>query len=213
MSEALHQSTFDKHAQVHGCMRLPLTMDVDRMQREVAALPNDVWGTTAGRVGVHSAAEALFLRGHAPAEGKLPIDDRPALDHLPYLRSFIEAMIPARPLRALLARLPAGATIPPHVDRGAYFANSIRIHVPIETNEEVWMYCDGRAYHMRVGEVWALNNIAKHGVWNRHPSQSRTHLICDFLPDPPLLDMLARGARGLGRPMLIDDQPPTGAAH
>lgn len=192
---------FDKHAHVDGCVRLPLAPDVERMRAEVAALPGSLWGTTAGRVGVHRAAEALFLRGYAPAEGDKPIEDRPVLDQLPTFRQFLEEVVPASALRALLARLPAGAIIPAHVDRGAYFANSVRIHVPVETNEEVWMYSAGRAYHMRVGEVWALNNIARHGVWNRHPSLARTHLICDFLPAEPLLSLIARGERGLGRPV------------
>jgi hypothetical protein len=40
-----------------------------------------------------------------------------------------------------------------------------------------------------------------HGVWNAHPTLGRIHLICDFLPDPTLLDLLDRGDRELGRPM------------
>lgn len=200
------QPGFDKHAHVKGCVRMPLALDPDRLRAEVAALPSDVWGSTAGRKGVHRAAEALFLRGYAPAEGERPIEDRPALDSLPYLRAFLEETIPAPPLRALLARLPAGERIPPHVDRGAYFNNSVRIHVPIETNDDVWMYCDGRSFHMRVGEVWTLNNIATHAVWNAHPSRSRTHLICDFLPTAPLLDLIARGESNLGRPIGDSDQ-------
>ena len=191
----------DKHSLVGGCVRLPLRIDPVRLAGEVADLPVTVWGTTGGRVGVHSAAEALFLRGYAPAEGDKPIDDRPTLDQLPYIRSILHEVIPAPPLRALLARLPAGATIPVHIDRAPYFSKSIRIHVAIETNDQVWMYCAGRAYQMRPGEIWALNNTAQHGVWNRHPSLSRTHLICDFIPTPALIDLLAGGDRDLGRPM------------
>ena len=206
MRPFLEQSVFDKHAHVKGCVRLPIALDGNQLGAEVAALPASVWGSTAGRKGVHRAAEALFLRGHAPAEGEMPIEDRPILKDVPYLRTFIEETMPAPPLRALLAKLPAGARIPPHVDRGAYFNNSIRIHVPIETNDEVWMYCDGRGYHMGVGEVWALNNISTHAVWNAHPSQSRTHLICDFLPSEQLLDLIAQGEKGLGRPIDESDQ-------
>src|SRR5438105_4798630 len=120
----------DKHAIVGGCVRLGLTTDARRLREEVAALPGGLWGTTAGRVGVHSAADALFLRGYAPAEGDKPIEDRPVLDSLPYVRSLLEDVIPAPPLRALLARLPAGASVPLHVDRGRYFPKVLRIHVP-----------------------------------------------------------------------------------
>jgi hypothetical protein len=187
----------DKQAIVGGCVRLPLRVDEKRLLAEVTALPTALWGTTAGRVGVHSAAEALFLRGFAPAEGKNPIEDRPALERLPYIRSFVEEMIPAQPLRALLARLPAGAKIPPHVDQPPYFSKSLRIHVPVETNDEVLMFAQGKPYYMRPGEVWALNNSGPHAVWNRNPMLSRTHLICDFLPSAELIDLIQRGDRDL----------------
>lgn len=201
MLDLATQPFIDKHAIVGGCVRLPVSVDAERLRAEVAALPTSLWGTTGGRVGVHSAAEALFLRGYAPAEGEKPIEDRPPLDHLPYIRSILEQVIPAPPLRALLARLPAGATIRTHVDQGPYFHQTLRIHLPIETNGQVWMLCAGKAYHMRPGEIWALNNVAQHGVWNDHASLSRTHLIADFLPTPELVALVRDGDRDLGGPI------------
>jgi hypothetical protein len=199
MLDFTNHPPIDKHAIVGGCVRLALTTEPKRLHEEVAALPPGLWGTTAGRVGVHSAADALFLRGYAPAEGEKPIEDRPVLDRLPYFRWVLEQLIPAAPQRALLARLPAAATIPVHIDRSPYFSKTLRIHVPIETNENVWMLCADQAYQMLPGEVWALNNSAQHGVWNRHPSLSRTHLICDFLPTPGLNRLIAEGDSTRGR--------------
>jgi len=191
----------DKHTLVGGCLRLPLQVDGARLRAEVDALPTSMWGTTGGRVGVHSAAEALFLRGYAPAEGPRPIEDRPPLGLLPYARTIIEQSIPAPPLRCLLAKLPALAVIPPHIDRAPYFAKSLRIHVPVETHDQSFMLCAGQGYVMQPGEVWALNNCAEHAVWNAHPTLSRTHMICDFLATPALLALLAGGERDLGRRM------------
>lgn len=191
----------DKHAIVGGCVRLPLRTDHERLQAEVAALPAELWGTTDGRVGVHAAADALFLRGYAPIEGDKPIEDRPVLDRLPYIRSLIEEMIPAPPLRAVIARLPAGAKITPHVDLSPYFQKSLRIHIPVETNEQVWMFSRGQPHQMRAGEVWVLNNCAQHAVWNRHSTLPRTHLICDFLPTAELIALIQQGDRNLGRPI------------
>ena len=182
-------------------MRLPLRVDADRLKAEVAALPPSMWGGSGGRVGVHSAAEALFLRGYAPAQGPMPIEDRPALDLLPYARYIIEELIGAPPMRCLLARLPADTVIAPHIDRAPYFSKTLRIHVPVETHELSWMLCAGEGYVMRAGEVWVLNNCAVHAVWNEHRTLSRTHMICDFLASPALLDLLARGDRTLGRHM------------
>ena len=188
----------DKTALVGACARLPLAVDAARLHEEVAALPGSLWGTPAGRVGVHLTAEALFLRGHAPAEGDRPIEDRAPLAALPYVRWIIETLIPAAPMRCLLARLPAGATIAPHIDRAPYFSKTVRIHVPVETHDLAYMLCAGECYVMRPSEVWALNNCAQHAVWNAHADLSRTHLICDFLPSPKLLELLGRAERSLG---------------
>jgi hypothetical protein len=187
----------DKDRLVGACLRLPVVVDATRLGTEIDALGTEVWGTTDGRVGVHSRAEAVFLRGYAPAQGELPIEDRPILDRLPYAREVL-GLLAAPPLRCLLARLPAGAAIAPHIDRAPYFAKTLRIHVPVTTSERVFMWCAGLTYRMRAGEVWALNNSTHHGVWNADPGLSRTHLICDFLPAPALLDLLARGDRRLG---------------
>ena len=190
----------DKVRLVGGCLRLPLVVDGSRLRTELDALPADLWGSRAGRVGVHEAADAIFLRGYAPAEGDKPVEDRPALELLPYARE-IMGQLGASPLRCLLARLPANAVVASHIDKAPYFAKALRVHVPIVTHEQVWMYCDGLSYHMRVGEVWVLNNSAVHGVWNASPDQSRTHMICDFIPSPALLATMALGERNLG----IDD--------
>lgn len=196
----------DKLALIGGCARLPLRVDAQRLREEVEALPEEFWESEDGRTGIQSPANAVFLRGYAPAQGELPIEDRPALDHLPYISSILEDLIPAPPLRVLLARLPAGGQIQPHVDKPPYFSKSLRIHVPVETNDRVWMFSLGTPHHMKVGEVWSLNNSARHAVWNRHPFLSRTHLICDFLPTQELIALIRQGDHDLGQaiPRAID---------
>lgn len=189
----------DKKALVGGCVRLPVQVDAARFHAEVASIPASAWGSVGGRIGVHNAADSIFLRGHAPAEGNPAIEDRPMLDAVPYARYIIEKLVPAPALRCLLAKLPPGAAIPPHIDRELYFWKSLRVHVPVETHEHAWMYCDGLSYLMRPGEVWVLNNTTVHAVWNESEALSRTHLICDFLPSPALLGLLAAADRGLGQ--------------
>lgn len=188
----------DKAALIGGCARLPLRCDAPRLRAEVEALPASLWGTRGGRVGVHTAAQAIFLRGHAPAEGDLPIEEREPLALLPHVRQIIQTLIPAEPLRCLLALLPAGAVIAPHIDQAEYFSKTIRIHIPVSTHAQAWMYCAGRSYRMAPGEIWALNNSATHAVWNASADTPRTHLICDFLGSAPLFDLLARADHDLG---------------
>lgn len=189
----------DKIKLIGGCARLPIAFDVARALAEISALPAQLWGTRGGRVGVHNPAQAVFLRGHAPAEGNLPVEDREALAHLPYLRELIEQVIPAQPLRCLLALLPGDSVIAPHIDQADYFSKTIRIHFPITSHDQVWMYCEGLNYQLKPGEIWALNNSAGHGVLNADPERSRLHMICDFLPSPELIGLLARSDKNLGQ--------------
>ncbi|MDE1897462.1 MAG: aspartyl/asparaginyl beta-hydroxylase domain-containing protein [Xanthomonadaceae bacterium] len=186
----------DKDTLIGACTRLKLVLNLPGLQREVAELPAEYWGTRGGRVGVHSAAEAIFLRGYAPADGETPIEDRQTLERMPRIRALIHTLIPAPPKRCLLARLNPGATIAPHIDRADYFSHTIRIHVPICTDPAVLMVCRGRAFHMREGEVWALNNSNQHAVLH-DGTQARTHLICDFLPTPELEALILAGDRSL----------------
>ncbi len=193
-------AALDKARLLGGCVRLPLAVDAERLAAELRALPSALWGSPGGRVGVHRAAEAVFLRGFAPAEGDKPVADRDVLERLPYARAIIENIIPASPLRCLLARLPPEGVIGAHVDTAPYFAKTLRLHLPVESNPSAFMQCAGLWYRMAPGEVWALNNSTLHGVWNADTERSRTHLICDFLPSPELLALIAAGERDLGRP-------------
>ena len=196
MLELINQPRLDKAALIGTCTRLGLRFDAARLEEEIGRLPAQLWNGTGGRVGVHLAAEGLFLRGHAPAQGNLPIEDRPALALLPYVREIIETCIPAPPLRCLLARLPGGEQVAPHIDRAPYFAQTLRLHIPVTTHERALV--GGLCYVMQAGELWALNNSTEHAVWNADAARSRTHLICDFLPTAALTALLAAGERGLG---------------
>ena len=142
---AVPTQLLDKDTLIGACTRLKLVVNLPDLQREVATLPAEYWGTRGGRVGVHSAAEAIFLRGYAPADGETAIEDRQALERMPCIRAVIHQLIPAPPQRCLLARLNPGATITPHIDRADYFSQTIRIHVPICTDPAVLMVCRGRA--------------------------------------------------------------------
>jgi hypothetical protein len=189
----------DKQTIVGKCLRLPLRIDEHALRSEIEALPMEAWNSTGGRVGVHRVAQAIFLRGYAPAEGDKPIEERPVLNALPYTRKLIEQIIPGQAQRCLLARLGPGAVITAHIDQALYFAKTVRIHVPVVTNDQVWMICQNEVFQMRLGEIWALNNSNLHAARNDHPSASRIHLICDFLPSAQLLELLARAERFPGR--------------
>lgn len=200
MDRPLKIPPVDKDALIGSCVRLGIPVELTRLRQDLAAIPNELWGSRGGRVGVHLPTEAIFLRGYAPAEGDRPIEDRDALALTPYICSLIETVIPAPPMRCLLAKLNPLAVIAPHIDRNEYFAGTIRLHFPIVTDPSVAMISCGMAFQMKEGEAWALNNSNVHAVVSDW-SQARIHLICDFLPSPGLRDLIMQGERGLGRPM------------
>ena len=153
MLDLLGLQVLDKTRLVGGCLRLPLQVDAVRLRQEVEALPPALWRGTGGRAGVQKVAEAIFLRGYAPAEGEKPIEDRPPLALLPYAKFLITGLIDAAPLRCLLARLPPGAVVGQHIDQAPYITKSLRLHMPVVTCDQVAMYCAGLTYRMRPGEI------------------------------------------------------------
>ena len=194
MSQQLAETKPDKHALIGSCLRLPVSFDLAKLLGEFHTIADALWGTRGGRVGVHVQTEAVFLRGYAPAEGDLPIEDREVLASLPFTRALIYETFQAPPQRCLFAKLRANGEIRAHIDQGAYFERTVRIHFPVVTNPQAIMLADKQSFHMQVGEAWALNNSAVHGVVNKHPTEARTHLICDYLPTEQLRQLL-RDAR------------------
>ncbi len=85
-------------------------------------------------------------------------------------------------IRMLFARLSAGRTIMPHIDFTFSLLHCHRIHVPIVTNSEVFIYVGGEPRNMKIGEVCEINNATVHSVAN-NSDESRTHLIIDWAPN------------------------------
>ena len=145
------------------------------------------------------AAETVFLRGHTPAEGDLPIEDRPLLGNLPYIRQLIERDIGTHPQRCMLARLPAGASVLPHMDRAPYFSKTLRVHVPVESNDQAWMICGGLAYQMKPGRGLGAQQC-------RHAR--RVECAPKSRPDPPDLRLPAGAcAAGTAGPRRAGTRP------
>ena len=188
----------DKFEVIGGCARLPIEIDAERLQTEVRSMKAEHWGGMGGRIGVHTQVQAVFLRGFAPAEGDKPVIDRDVLDEVPYVREIIYDFIPAPVQRCVVAQLKPDGHVRIHADEGEYFSKHIRLHFPVFTNSKVVMYVNDRSYRMLPGEAWALNNNAQHGVMNRHPTETRTHIIADFEPTNDLLTLLSESSKGLG---------------
>lgn len=82
-------------------------------------------------------------------------------------------------LNAQIALLNPGSSIPRHFDRGPVLEACHRIHVPLETHEEVVFEVDGDNVSLAVGQAYELDNIRWHSVFNASPVR-RIHLIVDY---------------------------------
>lgn len=84
-----------------------------------------------------------------------------------------------RTTRIMLAKLLAGRQIGPHIDGARAAKVPHKIHVPIQTNEEIMFVAENKPYHLKRGFAYEVNNRVLHGGIN--PSNTdRIHLIFDY---------------------------------
>lgn len=181
---------------------LPLSFDVDALRDALARVPDDVWidHFNTGDYDGHWSVTAL--RG--PADAKHPIQqvvahpgitawgDTALLESLPAFGAALDRF--ACPLQAVrLMRLGAGAVIHEHTDPGmALDDGEVRVHVPIQTHEDVVFTHDGDRVHLSAGHAWYLDVSRPHAVANRSDAD-RVHLVVDCVVNDWLRDVFARG--------------------
>jgi len=102
---------------------------------------------------------------------------------LPLMNDILERFYPpgGTVIRAMAAKLLAGAKITPHTDKHPSFHRGHRIHVPITTNPRVRFMIDGKPYQFRVGEAYEINNQKTHSVMNKG-KDDRITFIFDYVP-------------------------------
>jgi len=185
-----------RHLGLAGCVRLPLQVDAAAIASELERLPQDAWSTTARDPVVLADVASFFVVGAprgsaAPAPGTGPLAALPALAHV------LHATIPATPVRAIVQRLRAGGMVPLHRDTHRHFARTVRVSICVAAGDAQGLFCDGAWYAMAPGEVWALDNLSRHGVLNDAPVP-RVNVIADYPPDDALLALLHASERGRG---------------
>ncbi len=188
-------TSFKQYELFNKCIRLPIEFDAERALSEVRSIPADVYDPLS-RGPSHEDVQAIFLKGYPPRLAK-PDDDRKILKSLPYIASFIRNSLPGKPCKCMIAGLKPNGIIPVHSDRlldkngkpvrgskeALYFEETMRIHMPVASSRFTRFFNNGEFFNMREGEVWAINNLAIHGVINEHPTDTRIHIIVDILPD------------------------------
>lgn len=187
--------------------RLPWRFDTTAALQEAQALPESLWRNHFNQ-GYHDGGwQALALRfaPEAPID-VVPIDvpvsayvDSPALQECPALRTMLGAMaLPWKSVR--LMRLLPSSEIKEHTDAGVCAANGeVRLHVPLQTGDQVFFHVDGDRIPLRAGECWYVDVSRPHRVRNRGP-QARIHLVADAIVDMRLYEAFCASNAGESLP-------------
>jgi hypothetical protein len=183
---------------LEGCVRLPIEIDCKRLRAELETVDDAHWANADRDPVVQASVKSFFAIGHPRGPLPLPPEDRPVLAGLPYLRALLREQIPAKPTRAIVARMAAHGLIPIHADTPRFFRGTIRLSIQVIADGAQRLYCDGLWYEMAPGEVWAIDNLRPHAIYNAGATP-RTNVLVDYLPSDEMARLLAKGQCGRGR--------------
>jgi hypothetical protein len=181
-----------------SALKLALAFDPARLVEALTAVPPDLWVRHFNAADFDGDWSGVALRSSDGSPGTITANpsagtfaDTRLLHDCPYfselLRSFECPLMSVR-----LLNLRAGSVIREHCDPGLAREDGwVRLHIPIQTNEDVDFRLEGRRIVMRAGECWYLNLSRPHAVRNRGTTD-RIHLVIDGVVNPWLLDELAR---------------------
>jgi len=173
-------------------MQLPLSFDARVMAAEIEMLGEDVWRPHPQGFPGNSMLPLLALGGDPRNEGysgrMLPT---PELLRCPYVMQVL-ASLGATLGRTRLMRLAGQAEVTRHVDQGYYWAERVRVHVPIVTQPSVRFECGDEAVNMAAGECWIFDTWRQHRVIN-DASHPRIHMVADTVGGGRFWQLVAMG--------------------
>lgn len=173
--------------------RVELAPDFEPIRTELA-VNRGAWYSQTGRqdrVGVQAETNAIPLRGlrRSRIMGRRRRDVHESrytslAEQFPATTGLLERL--AQSLggelgRAKFARLPPGAVVKPHADRGQYYKRRDRYHCVIESRGGSSLTAGSESVRMQPGEIWWFDNKAIHSARN-DSDLPRTHLIFDLRP-------------------------------
>lgn len=173
-------------------IQLPLLFDAAVLAAEVNAIEESSWRPHPQGFPGNSMLPLVAVDGD-PGNESFAGTMRPTeyLQRCPYL-SQVFASIGATVGRSRLMRLAGQAEVKRHADQGYYWAERVRVHVPIVTQPTVRFECGGETINMAAGECWIFDTWRQHCVVN-DATQSRVHLVLDTVGGARFWDMVGHG--------------------
>ncbi len=172
-------------------LRLPIAIDRKRLIDEYESIPADAWGVS--HWDVHCSIDVLLLRGGANGKpDDFTTDDvvnNPLVERLPYIGSLLAPEGPfGGAVYAFIFRTKPNGMTRVHTDDNDAWKRTIRIHMPIVTNDGAVLLSEGRSKHLEVGEAWTFDNQTLHSVMNG--DATRVHMIIDVRPNPKISKLM-----------------------
>jgi len=182
-------------------LRLPLNFDPARLAADLATLSDIPW--TAHFVQQNYEGDWSVIALRAPQGAQHPIQmilsnpgvseyvDTPFLAHAPYFQAVL-AQLECPLLAVRLMRLGPGSVIKEHSDHDLSFEQgTVRLHIPVVTNELVDFRLNGTRCVMPAGSTWYLRLSDVHSVANRGTTD-RVHMVIDATVNGWVKDLLTR---------------------
>ena len=157
--------------------QLPVIIDANRLEAEVAALPAEAWGAHPDRLTGNTAVQLISPGGVETETLHGEMLPTRWLAGMPYVRQILSSFGVVWS-RSRLMRLAPGASVPDHADINHHWHTRVRVHIPVVTWPEVRFHCGGEVVHMAEGEAWIFDNWRRHRVENGAPHE-RIHLVAD----------------------------------
>jgi hypothetical protein len=176
-------------------------IEVESIEQEVSQLSSEQWLLHVNTGVYEGKWEVLPLRCQASSAQAHPIlqafnieqgedwVDLPAMENLPSIAAVLTQLKCS--LNAVrLMRLQPQANIAPHRDGGlAIEYGEARLHIPLETNDDVAFYSNGAQLPMKFAELWYVNADQEHAVYNRG-NAARINLVVDCVVNDWLLGLV-----------------------
>ena len=173
-------------------IELPLRFDADVLAGEIEVLGETPWRPHPQGFAGNSMLPLVAAGGDAANESFAgAMAPTPELQRCPYLTQVI-ASLGATVGRSRLMRLSGRAEVTRHADQGYYWAERVRVHVPVVTQPNVRFECGEAAINMAAGECWLFDTWRQHRVLN-DATQARIHLVVDTVGGGEFWDLVGQG--------------------
>jgi len=172
-----------------NAIKLPFTFDAEIIKQELSQFTKkDYYDIYNPSVTIETLWSKHFIEPVIGPDGLPLFMPNIALKKCPYLLSVLETFQCDKETFRIHT-LEAGASIKPHRDIGYSLEHGkIRIHIPVETNNQVEILLDNKPVKMKNGETWYCNFHVTHEVHNKS-NKHRMHIIMDCLVNDWVKDL------------------------